>query len=98
MYIQFQKLQTKLWLFETLLALSIIYRVEIQVLSFHQACNWTDLEKLVVSMIARVIMDEKSVPYDIIRVEMGIEYNRYFIVHDEHMGRNQHIILYVTPS
>ena len=60
--------------------------------------NWTDLEKLVVSMIARVIMDKQSVAYDIIRVEMGIEYNRYFIVHDEHMGRNQHIILYVTPS
>ena len=38
---------------------------------FNKANHWKDLVKPLVSMIARMIRSKESVPYDIIRGEMG---------------------------
>ena len=46
---------SKLWLFDTLETLAFLYRVKILGPSLHQAHNWTNLEKPLVSMISEMM-------------------------------------------
>ena len=71
-HLQFQKPQTKLWLFDTLVTPTLLYGVETWGPSLKKANHWKDFERPLLSMIARIIRSKASVPHDIIRVEMGI--------------------------
>ncbi len=70
-HIQFQEPRTKLWLFDTLVAPTLLYGVEIWGPSSYKGHKWTDLERPLVLMIGRMIRSKASVPHDIVRAEMG---------------------------
>ena len=70
-HIQFQEPRTKLWLFDTLVAPTLLYGVEIWGPSSYKVHKWTDLERPLVLMIGRVIRRKAFVPHDTVWVEMG---------------------------
>ena len=50
--IQFQELQTKMWLFDILVTPTFPYRVETKELNLNKGNNWKDLEEPLAPMIA----------------------------------------------
>ncbi|KAH7446947.1 hypothetical protein KP509_01G083500 [Ceratopteris richardii] len=68
--VQFQEPRTKLWLFDTLVAFTMLYGAQVWGPSIGQD-GWKVMERLLVSMISRLIRAKASVPHDIIRVELA---------------------------
>ena len=58
--------------FDTLVTPTLLYGVETWGRTLNKANHWKDLERPLVSMIARMIRSKASVPHDIIRAEMGV--------------------------
>ncbi|MCO5605356.1 hypothetical protein L7F22_059539 [Adiantum nelumboides] len=78
--IQFQEPRTKLWLFDTLVALALLYGVQIwgPSLNHHgrsdrrdRTDGWRGMERPPVSMISQLIRAKALVPHDIIRAELA---------------------------
>ena len=75
--VQFQEPRTKLWLFDTLVASTMLYGVQIwgPSVDHHSGSGSTDgwrcMERPLVSMISRMIRAKASVPHDIIRAELA---------------------------
>ena len=68
--LQIQESQTKLWLFDTLVAPTLLYWVETWEPSLNKANHWKDLERPLVSMIACMIRNKAPVHHDIIQAQM----------------------------
>ncbi|MCO5560700.1 hypothetical protein L7F22_014317 [Adiantum nelumboides] len=68
--VQFHEPQTKLWLFDTLVASAMLYGVQICGSSVGQD-GWRRLERPLVSMISRLIRAKASVPNAIIRAQLA---------------------------
>ena len=75
--VQFQEPQTKLWIFDTRVALAMLYRVQFWGPSMdHQGRSgrtdgWKGMERPLVSMISRMIRAKASIPHEIIRAELA---------------------------
>ena len=66
----FQKPRTKVWLFDTLVTPALMYAAAVWALGL-SASSWTQIERLQVLMLSRMIRSKPSVPHDIVRAEFA---------------------------